>query len=273
MFDKRSPKFLDGFLRPGAVLCLVLLAVLAVRPAMGEEDNARSVEIEKMSAKQILDYIDDLFRGDSSYAKISMKVMTEHWSRELMLEAWSEGTDKTLVRILSPRKERGTATLKAGNDIWNYLPKVRRLIKLPSSMMGGSWMGSHFTNDDLVKDSRMAEDYDFAITFRGERDGVKVTEATCIPKEEAAVVWGKVVVRIRDRDVMPLLIQYYSEDMKLSREMQFSDFRLMGGRVVPALCRMVPKDKPKESTEVFYEEIDFNPKLDPDIFSLRRLQQ
>ena len=89
-----------------------------------------------MSAREILDYIDDLFRGDESYAKLTMEVTTEHWSRELSLEAWSEGKDKTLVRILSPKKERGTATLKVGNDIWNYLPKVKRLIKLPSSMMG-----------------------------------------------------------------------------------------------------------------------------------------
>ena len=134
-------------------------------------------------------------------------------------------------------------------------------------------MGSHFTNDDLVKDSRMADDYDFEITFRGEKAGVKVTEATCMPKEKAAVVWGKVIIRIRDTDVMPLLIQYYSEDMKLSREMLFSDFRLMGGRLVPALCRMTPADKPKEFTEVSYEEIDFNPKLAPGLFSLRRIQQ
>jgi hypothetical protein len=221
----------------------------------------------------MLDRIDDLFRGDTSHGVMTMKVVTSHWSRELKLEEWSEGKGKSLIRILSPRKERGTATLKVGNDIWNYLPKVKRVIKLPSSMMGDAWMGSHFTNDDLVKDSRMADDYDYQVSFRGLKDGEQVSEVTCRPRPDAAVVWGKIVMRVRDSDGMPLAGEYYDEDMKLARTMSFSDFREMGGRTVPARMCIVPADKPKESTTVVYEQIDFDGALPPGTFSLRNLQK
>lgn len=111
--------------------------------------------------------MDDLFRGKSSQGLMTMTVVTKHWKRTLTMQWWSKGKDRSLVRILAPKKEAGTATLRVGNDVWNYLPKVKRVIKLPSSMMSGSWMGSHFTNDDLVKESRMADDYTFKITFQG----------------------------------------------------------------------------------------------------------
>jgi outer membrane lipoprotein-sorting protein len=140
-------------------------------------------------------------------------------------------------------------------------------------MMGDSWMGSHFTNDDLVKDSRMADIYTYSVTFRGDRDRETVTEVTCVPHSDAAVVWGKVVLTIRDRDTMPLRIEYYDEDLKLARTMAFADFRTFGNRLLPARCRIVPADKPREATEIGYESMEFDPVLPPDLFSLRSLQR
>lgn len=250
-------------------LVFALWAVLSGGPARGAEPELSRT----LSARELLDRVDDLFRGKTSNGVMTMKVVTAHWSRELKLEEWSEGEDKSLVRILSPRKERGTATLKVGNDIWNYLPKVKRVITLPSSMMGDSWMGSHFTNDDLVKDSRMTDDYDYEVSFRGLRDGVQVTEITCRPRPRAAVVWGKIVMRVRDADELPLAGEYYDEDMKLARTMSFSDFREMGGRMMPARMTIVPADKPKESTTVIYESLAFDAPLDKGTFSLRNLQR
>jgi len=191
----------------------------------------------------------------------------------MKIEAWTEGTEKSLMRILAPRKEKGMATLKSGENIWNYLPKVKRVIKVPSSMMGGSWMGSHFTNDDLVKESRMAEDFDFKKSFEGERDGVKVIEITCIPKPNAAVVWGKVVVQVRVKDFQPLWTKYYDEDQELARTMTFTDFKKFDDRVLPGSMRIVPTDKPDEYTEVKYEKIKFNIKLKDKLFTLRNLQR
>jgi outer membrane lipoprotein-sorting protein len=225
------------------------------------------------SAKDLLDKVDDLYRGASSHGKMSMRVVTEHWTREMKLEFWSQGKEQSLVRILAPLKEKGTTTLKSGNSIWNYLPKVNRVIKVPSSMMGGAWMGSHFTNDDLVKESRMAEDFDFVITFEGAREGLEILEITCTPKPEAAVVWGKVVVVLAKASELPLRSDYYDEDLKLARTMTFGDVRNLGGRSVPGLMRVVPADKPAEATEVRYDEVEFDLALDKDLFSLRSLQR
>ncbi|MDP6116838.1 MAG: outer membrane lipoprotein-sorting protein, partial [Planctomycetota bacterium] len=216
---------------------------------------------------------DDLFRGDSSKGRMTMKISTKHWTRTLSMNFWGEGKEKSLIRILSPKKEKGTATLRAGNDIWNYLPKVRRVIKLPSSMMSASWMGSHFTNDDLVKETRMADDFDTKVSFQGEREGVEIVELTCIPKEEAVVVWGKVVIAVHKDDLTPIVSHYYDEDLDLARTMTFSELRVFGGRKLPARVSIIPSDKPAEATVITYEEIEFDLKLPDDLFTLRNLQR
>ena len=228
---------------------------------------------QELPARQILDKVDDLYRGQSSQGEMTMKVVAEHWTRAMKLRFQTKGKEKSLMRILAPRKEKGMATLKSGNNIWNYLPKVKRVIKLPSSMMGGSWMGSHFTNDDLVKESRMAEDFDFEISKRYEKDGKDLIEITCIPKPDAAVVWGKVEVTVRKSDHQPVQLLYYDEDMKLARSMRFSDLKKMGDRIVPMVMRVEPTDKPKEYTEVRYTKVQFDVQLDDKIFSIRNLQK
>ncbi|HUU01203.1 MAG TPA: outer membrane lipoprotein-sorting protein [Myxococcota bacterium] len=227
----------------------------------------------RLSAREMLEKVDDLYRGNSSYGKMTMKVVTGHWTREMKIEGWSKGKQKSLMRILSPRKEKGTTTLKSGNNIWNYLPKVKRVIKVPSSMMGGSWMGSHFTNDDLIKESRMSDDYDFKTTFEGKRNGEDVVDITCTPKPEAAVVWGKLVVTVRTSDMQPLAVLYYDEDLELARTMTFSEIKEMSGRRIPTVMKMVPADKPAEYTMFRYNEIKFDVPLKDDIFSLRSLQR
>lgn len=226
-----------------------------------------------LTPRQILDKVDDLFRSRSSQALATMTVTTAHWKRSLSLEMWSKGKEKSLFRILAPKKEKGTATLRSDNNIWNYLPKVKRVIKLPSSMMAASWMGSHFTNDDLIKESRMADDYTFEITFSGARQGQEIVEVTCYPKPDAAVVWGKVLVRALRKEYLPLSIKYYDEDLRLARTMTFSQVSQLGGRLLPAVVAMVPEDKPDESTIIHYKKIDFDIDLKDDFFSLRTLQK
>ncbi len=202
-----------------------------------------------------------------------MVVVTKHWERSLTMEVWSLGSDYSLVRVVSPAKEAGTSTLKASKDIWNYLPKVDRTIKIPASMMMGAWMGSHFTNDDLIKESRLVEDYEIEITFEGSREGVKVWEFALTPQEEAAVVWGRIEYQVRQRDFMPLWARYYDEDGELVRTLSFSDFRRMGGRLIPAVMDMQPQDKPGERTTVRYTELQFDVDIDKSFFSLRTLRR
>jgi outer membrane lipoprotein-sorting protein len=202
-----------------------------------------------------------------------MSISTERWQRTKTLEIWSEGTEKALIRIQQPQKEAGMATLKVGSDIWHYLPKVARTIRIPSSMMMASWMGSHFSNDDLVKESRLIQDYDIELSFEGERDGVEVWEFELHPRPEAPVVWGRIDYRVRCDDLMPIWAKYYGEDGELKRTIVFSDFRQMGGRLVPARMKMTPADKPEEFTEIVYSELEFDLQLPDDTFSLSSLRR
>jgi outer membrane lipoprotein-sorting protein len=240
----------------------LVVVSLAVAPARGAGPP--------VDAKAILDRIDDLYRGASSHAQLSMKVVTTHWTRTLELEAWSKGKDDSLIRITAPAKERGTGTLKAGTNIWSYLPNVKRVVKVPSSMMSGSWMGSHFTNDDLVRDSRMSRDYDVSVDPGAPADRVVIAG---VPKPSAPVVWGKVVATVRRSDLMPLSVAYYDEHGKLARTLAFSEVSKLGGREIPSVARMVPADKPGEMTEVHYQRLELGVALPDDMFSLRNLQR
>lgn len=224
-------------------------------------------------AHAILAKLDDLWRGTSSRAVMTMRVRTVHWERTLTMQAYSQGKANSLVKVLTPLKERGTATLKVGTEIYNYLPKTDRTIKLTAAMMMGAWMGSHFTNDDLVKESRMAEDYTAAITFSGLRDGLEITEMTLKPKPEAAVVWGRIVAVVRAADDQPVKITYYDEDGAAVRVMSFADYKTIAGRLLPLRLTMTPLDKPGEFTEVVYNELAFDVALPPDFFSLSSLRR
>jgi len=226
-----------------------------------------------LSPEKILNNIDDLYRSNASHGILTLSVTTVNWQRTLTLEQWSKGEDKSLIKILKPKKEKGLATLRVDKNMWNYMPKVKRVVKIPSSMMSSSWMGSHFTNDDLVKQSRMVEDYTFSITFEGTREGKDIIEITCIPNKDAAVVWGKVEVVVFRDDYIPIRMIYYDEDLFLSRTLEFTDIRTMDGKMIPTMMNMIPIDEPGESTTVKWEEIQFDVAIDDDFFSLRKLQQ
>ena len=246
-----------------------MAAALAIVSCIGVPAATQTPE----TAREIIELVDRVMRGDSSHGVARMEIVTEHWERQLTMELWSLGTDYSLVRLRAPAKEAGTATLMADDDIWNYLPKVDRTINVPASMMAGSWMGSHFTNDDLVKESQLVEDYDIEVTYEGDRDGVMVWEFTLTPKPEAAVVWGRVDYQVRQADYMPLWAKYLDEDGKVSRTMRFSEFKNLGGRTVPLVMDMYPADKPDERTTVRYDELEFDIDIDRSFFSLQTLKR
>jgi outer membrane lipoprotein-sorting protein len=247
-------------------LIVFLLSPLCLITAHAADDNA-------VRAKKILAEIDDLWRGKSSYAVTKMVVKTQHYTRTMRMEGWSKGKEKTVFRVLEPLREKGSITLKSDNNIFTYLPKTDRTIKLTSGMMMGSWMGSHLTNDDLVKESRLEEDYEATISFEGERKGQQVIEFTLIPKPEAAVVWGKLVLTITANGYLPVDEFYYDEDMKLARTITFSDIKKLGGRDRPAILRVIPADKPTEYTEFVYESLEFDIEVSDKMFTLSTLKQ
>ena len=217
--------------------------------------------------------MDDLYRGDeSSHATVTMRVKTNRFQREMSMEMWAQGAENTLVRILAPARDRGTATLKVDQNIWNYLPKVDRTIKVPVAMMSGSWMGSHFSNDDLVDSSRFSEDFSCSALERPEgKSGFWLLE--CIPNEDAVVVYSKTTLKIRADILIAEEVSDYNERGELVRTMTLSDIDSINGRDFPRHMRMVPADKPDEYTEMVYDEMEFDVRFSDDTFTLRTLKK
>lgn len=251
-----------------------LLARVMLTSALLFAGHALAAEpAQPRSLKDTLDFLDDLFWGNSSHARSKMNIITEHYTRNLSLESWSKGRDRALTRILEPQKERGTSTLRSEQNIWNFLPSTGRVVKVPTSMMGSSWMGSHLTNDDLVKQSRLSRDYAYEQTFSGQRDGVNVTEIGLKPKPDAAVPWGKVVITVRAADSLPIKFIYYDDKEQISRTVTYSNYKQLGGRLRPSLVKVQPADKPKEYTELSYDSLETDVALDDNFFSLRTLEK
>jgi outer membrane lipoprotein-sorting protein len=243
-------------------LGLAVLSLGQMSPA-GDEQRAR----------EIVDRVARLFSSKSSIATVEMQITTENWQRTISVQIWSLGEDKIRVRINSPREDVGTGVLKVGSDMWYYLPKANRTIKMPPAMTMTSWMGSHFTLDDLVKASHLARDYFTALSFAGERNGVGVYEITLTPRPEAVVVWGKILLEVRQADHMPTWQRYYDEDGKLVRELTFSQYKTLSGRLIPTYLVMRPLDKAGEQTTIAYEDIAFDVPISEGMFSLRNLQR
>jgi outer membrane lipoprotein-sorting protein len=208
---------------------------------------------------------------------MEMQTTKKNRQRNISMQFWSLDESNILLRILSPQEDAGTAILKVGNKIWYYLPKANRTVKIRTSMMMTSWMGSTFTLDDLVKQSRLTDDYEIAISFEGQRDGVAVSEYTLTPKPAAVVVWGKIILEVRQADRMPVWQRYYDEDGKLVRELSFSEYKNEGGRLIPTRLVMQSMDKSGkkavEQTTVTYEKIIFDQPISSEIFSLSHLKQ
>ena len=228
-----------------------------------------STSVLALDVQSLIREIEQQYSGTSSRARTIMQVKTAHWERTLEMEAWSLERDYFLVRILEPAKERNVATLKRYREVWNYLPKVDRVIKVPPSMMGGSWMGSHITNDDLVKANHIDEDYELLLLE--ETDTHYIVE--CLPKSEAAVVWGKIVYQVRKDPRVPEQVDYYDEEMVRVREIHFDDVQQIGDRIVPLRLTVLPLEKPEERTILHYRELVYDLDLDETFFSLRNLKQ
>ena len=228
-------------------------------------------------AQEIVDRVARLYISRSTIATMEMRIVKKDKQRNVSMQFWSLDESKILVRILLPQEDAGTAILKVGNQIWYYLPKAKRTVKIRASMMSSSWMGSNFTLNDLVKQSRLTDDYEIATSFEGERDGVAVSEYTLTPKPEAAVVWGKITLEVRHADRMPVWQRFYDEDGKLVRELTFSEYKTVSGRLIPTRLVMETFDKggkkAVEQTTITYEKIVFDEPISEKLFSLGNLKQ
>ena len=226
---------------------------------------------QRKDAREILKKIDELYRSDSSMAEFEMEIVTPHWKRTLRINAWSKGMEQTFLRILEPKKERGMATLRIENEMWNFLPKTNKVIKIPPSMMMSSWMGSDFTNDDLVKEFTFIESYGFEMAPPASPEPGLVY-VKCVPKEGLPIVWGHVLITAQEAGLMPVREDFYDEKGNLMREMLFKEVRAFGNRRVPSVMELTPTTKEGQKTVLRYLEARFDAALDPEIFTLRNLR-
>ena len=223
-------------------------------------------------AKKIIEIMDRLYRSDSSFAQVEMTIVNPNWERTIKMNIWAKGMKKTFIRILSPKKDKGIATLRVKNEMWNYLPKVDKTMRIPPSMMMQPWMGSDFTNDDLVKESTFLDDYNFEL-LESPKGEEKYYFIKLIPKEKTASVWGKIIAKVRREDYIPIVEEYYDEHGKKMRQMLFSEVKVLGGKKIPSIITLESIVKKNHKTIIKYTKLNFDKGVDPTIFSLRNLRR
>ena len=260
---ERMSKSKDKTLTTLQSLCLWIVLALTVPPSM----RAQVHDVETIVKK-----IDRLYRSETSHAEMEMQIVTPHWERTLAMNVWTKGMDKTFIRITAPKKERGVATLRIGNEMWNYLPKTNKVIKIPPSMMMGSWMGSDFTNDDLVKESSMLNDYTYKL-IKPEDAVADQVYIQLTPKEDSPIVWGKIVAAVRISDYIPIWQHFYDEQGNLMRVLNFKEIKTFDGKTTPAVMEMLPQNKTGHKTVVRFLNATFDSAIDDKIFTRRNLQK
>ena len=228
---------------------------------------------QEPSAQEIVDRAESALWGKTLQAQLTMTVTTPRWTRTLELSAWIERPRRSFIRILAPAKEAGIGSLRIGAEMWNYLPTVERTIKIPPSMMLQPWMGSDFTNDDLVKESSLLNDYTHRTIARDTAAGAPVYVVESTPKPDAAVVWGKVIMRVRRADFLPVREEFYDERGTLVRVMTFSEIKTLGGRLIPTKWEMRPTGKPDNATTSVMTRATFDAPIAADIFTQRNLER
>lgn len=211
------------------------------------------------------------WRGDSSYTELTMLIHRPDWERRSSLIGWTEGKSESLVRFTAPPGDAGNATLKRGPDLWLYNPKLGQVIKLPFSMMAQGWAGSDFSYNDLAKTDQIVTDYTHNLDATDESDGHKVYTVTCTPKPAAPVVWGKIVLRIRDDDVL-FAETWFDQDMKPVRRLKTLTIEPLDGRAYPVKMRMEVLDKPDQWTEITTTSGTFDLELPAYLFTLSNLR-
>lgn len=217
--------------------------------------------------------MEDLTRGDRSYMEVRMQIVRPRYTREIAMRSWAIGDDYSLIFITAPARDRGIGYLKREREIWNWMPAIDRLIKLPPSMMSQSWMGSDFTNDDLVRETSVIEDYTHRYLGRETIEGYDCHIIEMVPKPDRPIVWSKVVTWIAVEEDFQLRTEQYDERSDLVNTISFSDVQTFGKRRMPARMELTPHEKKGHATVLITEAIDFEPDLNTDFFSVQNLQR
>ncbi|MEL6844708.1 MAG: outer membrane lipoprotein-sorting protein [Bacteroidota bacterium] len=225
-------------------------------------------------AAAIIKKAEEVRRGiESSQAEMTMTIVRPKWTRSMSMKSWSKGDDFALIMVTAPAAEEGSATLKREDEVWSYVPKIGRTVKLSRSMMSQNWMGSDLTNDDLVREVSLITDYDHRIL-----KDTTIEERTCwkielIPHEDVAVVWGKVNIFVDKKDYLQMRTESFDEDGYLVNVMQASQIKTVGGRTYTAKMEIIPVEEEGQKTILEYTSLKFDVPLDDNFFSVQNLKR
>ncbi len=248
-------------------MVLIGFSVLLFNTAVIAQVNA------DVTAKDIIDKANELIRGKTSVSEMEMVISRPKWERKLRFKAWSKGIDYSLIYVTYPIKEKGQVFLKRNKDMWNYMPNIEKMIKIPPSMMMQSWMGSDLTNDDLVKGASIVEDYKHTIIREEEMDGYKCWVIELVPKEDAVVVWGKIISWVSQNGYMTLKNEYYDEDEYLINTERLSKIKDVGDRIMPTYFEVIPEGKEGHKTTMEFTKVGFNMPLEDNFFSIQNMKR
>jgi outer membrane lipoprotein-sorting protein len=232
-----------------------------------------NLKAQDLTALDIIKKADEKVKGESSIGEIKMTIVRPTWTREITMKSWALGDDFSLTLVTGPAREKGTAFLKREKEIWNWQPNIDRVIKMPPSMMMQSWMGSDFTNDDLVKQSSIVIDYEHNLLQEEDVDGTLCYQLQLVPKEEAAVVWGKILVWISKDNFIQLKTEFYDEDDYLINTMLGKNVKTMGGRLLASILEVIPAEEPENRTIIEQLDVEFNTSIKPSFFSVQNLKR
>ena len=225
-------------------------------------------------AREIIRKADEKMQGEeTSQSTMTMTIVRPAWQREITFRSWTKGRDYSLALVTAPAKEKGQTFLKRETEMWNWNPTINRLIKLPPSMMSQGWMGSDFSNDDLLKESSIVVDYTHRIIGEEEIDGWDCYKIELIPLEDAAVVWGKILKWISKEEFLQMKSEYYDEDDYLIKTELAYDMKTMGGRLIPSKFELIPEEEEGHKTVVVMDAIEFNEPIPDSIFSQQNMKR
>lgn len=246
--------------RGNGLFFLVALACIGMPAHAGARDAESLV-------REAFDY----FRGKTSYSVVEMTIHRPEWERKMTMKGWTKGLDKSLIILTEPPKDEGNGTLKRGQEMWTYNPKVNRVIKIPPSMMAQSWMGSDFSNNDLAKSDTLLHDYDHSLTGSAMENGKTVYFVKSMPKPRAPVVWGMQTLKIRE-DFIFLEEIFYDEYLRPVKILSSHDIQTLGGKLFPRIMKMRKAEKDMEYTMLEYLELAFDLDIGDSLFTLSSLR-
>ena len=246
------------------------LLALCAAGAAGAATPARAAP---PAAPQIVEHVESTLWGRTLQAVFEMTVTTPAWARTLLLNVSIERPAKSFVQVTAPAKDAGILSLRLGSEMWNYLPAIERIIKIPPTMMLQPWLGSDFTNDDMVREGSFVTDYTHRLAGDRVESGVAALEVELLPRPDAAVVWGRVLLLVDRAELLPLSVRYFSERGELVRTLHYADRRALDGRDIPTRWEMRPADQPGKHTTIVVKSAAYDRSLPARTFSLQNLGQ